>query len=52
MPKRPSIVREYVDFIVHNKAYWLIPIAVVLALFAVLLVLGGSGAAPLIYTLF
>ena len=49
---RPGVVRELVAFIRENKKWWLTPIIVVLLLFGVLLVLGGTAAAPFIYTLF
>ena len=48
----PSLGREIVDMLRHNKKWWMIPIIVVLLLFGVLLILGGTGAAPFIYTLF
>ncbi len=47
-----NILREFLDFLVHNKKWWLIPILLVLLLFGTLLVLSGTGAAPFIYTLF
>ena len=47
-----GIFREYVDFLRHNKKWWLIPILLVLTLVGVLVVLGSTGAAPFIYTLF
>jgi len=49
---QPGIVREFGDFLLHNKKWWLTPIIVVLLLFGLLIVLAGSGAAPFIYTLF
>jgi hypothetical protein len=52
MARRNNIVLEYVAFLKHNKAYWLVPIVSVLLLLAVLLVFGGGAAAPFIYTLF
>ncbi len=52
MAKRENIVSEFVAFLRHNKAYWMVPILVVMLLLAVLLVFGGSSAAPFIYTLF
>ncbi len=52
MAKRTNIVSEFTAFLRHNKAYWLAPIAIVLLLLAVLLILGGTSAAPFIYTLF
>jgi hypothetical protein len=47
-----GIVAEFVDFLLHNKKWWLTPIIVVLLAVGVLIVLGGTGAAPFIYTLF
>lgn len=48
----PSILRELWDFLRENKAWWLAPIVVVLLLISLLVLLGATGAAPLIYTLF
>jgi len=48
----PGIVREFGDFLLHNKKWWLTPIILVLLLFGLLIVLAGSSAAPFIYTLF
>lgn len=52
--ERPQtgIVREFWDFLRHNKKWWLTPIIVVLLLLGILIVLSGSAAAPFIYTLF
>jgi hypothetical protein len=47
-----GIVREFWDFLKHNKKWWLIPIIVVLLLVTILVVLSGTAAAPFIYTLF
>jgi hypothetical protein len=47
----PSLFVELRDFLLHNKKWWLAPILVTLILIGALL-LGGSGAAPFIYTLF
>jgi len=33
----------------ENKAWWMAPILIVLALFALLLVLGATGVAPFLY---
>jgi len=49
---RRSLLREYVEFLRAEKKYWLIPILVVLLAVAALVVLGGTAAAPFIYTLF
>jgi len=47
-----GLLREYVDFLLHNKKWWLIPIIIALLLVGILIVLGSSAAAPFIYTLF
>ena len=47
-----SIVKEFIDFVFENKKWWMIPILLVLALVGLLAVLGSTGAAPFIYTLF
>jgi hypothetical protein len=43
---------EFLSFVLHNKKWWLTPIILILALVAALVVLGGSGVAPFIYSLF
>ena len=47
-----GMVGELTDFLLHNKKWWLTPIIAVLMLVGLLVVLGGTGAAPFIYTLF
>lgn len=47
-----SLVSEFILFIKENKAWWMIPILLVLGLVGVLVVLSSTGAAPFIYTLF
>ncbi len=47
-----GLIREFWDFLKHNKKWWLTPIILVLLLFGALLILGGTAAAPFIYTLF
>ena len=47
-----GLVAEFVDFMAENKAWWMTPILIVLALVGVLLVLGATGVMPFIYTLF
>lgn len=44
-------IKELFRFAWANKAWWIIPIVLVLLLLAVLIV-AGQGAAPFIYTLF
>ena len=47
-----GIIREFYDFLRHNKKWWLTPIFLSLLLVALLLVLSSSAVAPFIYTLF
>lgn len=47
-----SLVGEFWVFIKENKAWWMIPILLVLGGLGLLVVLGSTGAAPFIYTLF
>ena len=50
---RPSsIFGELFAFMKHNKKWWLTPIVLMLLLLGALIVVGGTGAAPFIYTLF
>ncbi len=50
--KRPGLVREFLEFLGHNKKWWMLPLVALLLLLALLLILGGTAAAPFIYTLF
>ena len=50
--KRTSALGELVGFLKHNKKWWLGPIIVVIVLLGLLVLLGGTAAAPFIYTLF
>lgn len=43
---------EFLYFLTHNKKWWLAPILIVLFLVGMLLILGSTAMAPLIYTLF
>lgn len=48
---RQSITREFADFIVHNKAWWMTPIVLVLAMMvAFILFAESSPVLPFIYT--
>lgn len=50
--KQDSLIGEFWLFVTENKKWWLIPILLVMLLMGVLMVLGSTGAAPFIYTLF
>lgn len=49
---RPGLLREFWEFLKHNKKWWLLPILVVVLLVGAALILGGTGLAPFIYTMF
>ena len=48
----PGIVREFLQFLVENKKWWLIPILIAVGLIATLVFLSGTYVAPFIYPLF
>ena len=50
--QRQGLVAEFVDFLKHNKKWWLAPILIVLLGLGALVLLAGTGAAPFVYTLF
>jgi hypothetical protein len=50
--KRLGVLSELLLFLRHNKKWWLTPIVLVLLLVGALVILGGTAAAPFIYTLF
>ena len=47
-----SLIGEFILFIRENKAWWMIPILLVLGLVGILVALTSTGAGPFIYTLF
>lgn len=49
---QPSLLAEFLDFLAHNKKWWLLPILLVIGMVGLLAWFAGSGAAPFIYTLF
>ena len=52
MAQRQSLPREFWAFLMSNKKWWLIPIVVVLAVFAALIYMSSTSVAPFVYTLF
>jgi hypothetical protein len=46
-----GLFKEFGEFAAANKAWWLVPVAVILLAVAGIISLGG-GVTPLIYTLF
>jgi hypothetical protein len=49
---RIGIAREFWDFLKENKKWWLAPIIISILGLSALVMLGGTAAAPFIYTLF
>ncbi len=48
-----SIIKEFSQFLIYRKKWWLTPIVIVLLLLGALIILTeGSALAPFIYTLF
>jgi len=48
-----SFLKEFLEFLIVRKKYWLFPILLVLVLFGALIILSqGSAVAPFIYTIF
>lgn len=51
--RRFRIVIELINFLWENKLWWLIPLVLILLLFAFLMIFGtATGIGPFIYTLF
>lgn len=50
--KETGILGEFFAMVKENKKYWLIPIVLMLLVLGLLILLGGTAAAPFIYTLF
>lgn len=49
---RTGFARELLDFLIDHKKWWLAPIVIAVVLLGLIVLLGGSAAAPFIYTLF
>jgi len=49
---RVGLAGEFVDFLKDNKKLWLAPIIISILGLGLLVMLGGTAAAPFIYTLF
>jgi hypothetical protein len=48
----PGFFADLLQFVRQSGKWWLIPVVLVLLLFGAILILGGTAAAPFIYTLF
>ena len=51
-PAGQSLWREVLDFLAHEKKWWLLPIVVVLCAVGLLVLVASTPLAPFIYTLF
>ena len=49
---RRNLAGEFLDYLKDNKKWWLAPIIFTMLVLGALVLLGGSAAAPFIYTLF
>ena len=49
---QPGLIRELVDFMVHNKRWWLVPMIVVLLILGLMIVATSSAIIPAFYMLF
>lgn len=48
-----EFIRDLFQFLKERKKFWLVPMIIVLLLFGLIIVIGGSSAiAPFIYTIF
>ena len=47
-----GVANDFWHFLRVSKKWWLLPIGVALLMFGALIFLGGTAAAPFIYTLF
>jgi uncharacterized protein DUF5989 len=47
-----GLAREFCAYLMHTKKWWITPIVLMLLVLAGLIILGSTGAAPFIYTLF
>jgi hypothetical protein len=49
---RANLVTEFWGFMAENKKWWMFPVIATMLMVGALVFIGGSGAAPFIYTLF
>ena len=50
--QKDLLITEFLDFLVQNKKWWLLPILLCMLLIGLLIFFSGTAAAPFIYTLF
>jgi hypothetical protein len=49
---RTTLVAELFTFLRQNKKWWIAPIVISILLLGLIVIIGGTAAAPFIYTLF
>jgi hypothetical protein len=49
---KQSLLSQFFGFVVQEKKWWLIPLAIVLLVIGALVIVGSSPVAPFIYPLF
>ncbi|HOK67033.1 MAG TPA: DUF5989 family protein [Anaerohalosphaeraceae bacterium] len=49
---RTTLLAEFLDFLKHNKKWWLLPILLMLLLLGLIVLLSGTAVAPFLYPLF
>ena len=47
--RQPTIIKEFWQFLRHNKKWWLLPILLALFVLGTLVVLSGTALAPFMY---
>jgi hypothetical protein len=47
-----GLLSDFWAYLLYTRKWWIVPIVLVLILLGLLFVLGGTGAAPFVYTLF
>jgi hypothetical protein len=50
--RQTGIATEFINFMLANKKFWLLPLILIMLALGLLFLLGGTAAAPFIYTLF
>ena len=49
--RRRSLASEFLEYLLENKKWWMIPIILVIVILGLLLIASGSAVAPFIYAL-
>ena len=52
MTEKRGILADYLTFLRHHRAYWIVPLVLILLLFLVLVLLATDDADPFVYDVF